>query len=422
MRPRTQIGIQALLLRTFLPAVVVAALLLATLVYTMLYDTVLRQFDDRLVATSAITGALIDPADHDWLIREARAGSDPAAVEADPRYRRNVEPMRRIRAKLDLTYVYTQVEGGPEDVLYILDGTDGEEHTAIGSPDSLPAETMAGLREVQTERGLYVSPVEYQEQWGLLKTAAAPVYSTDGRVAGTAGADVNVSVIKVATQNALFQSAMIGMASIIICLIVTLQVVRRIARPIERLTQEALRIAAGDHAPPIAIRHPREVGALRDSLALLGVHVTGEIDDGAADAAHHRLAESEKRLLVSLGADAHPVVLADGPERRLIWVATGDAGLTAALAARAMMRLGQRAKDRPEWIDRLDALADLDQGALLSFEPGTRSLTLTAAAARTFDADGGPLRLEPGKAVTLPPGPARLRYRGAVLPIAGAES
>lgn len=422
MRPRAQIGIQTLLLRTFLPAVLVAALLLATLVYTMLYDTVLRQFDGRLVATSAITGALIDPADHDWLIGEARAGSDPAAVEADPRYRRNVEPMRRIRAKLGLTYVYTQVRGGPEDVLYILDGTDGEEHTAIGSPDSLPAETMAGLRKVQTERGLYVSPVEYQEQWGLLKTAAAPVYSTDGRVAGTAGADVNVSVIKVATQNALFQSAMIGVASIIICLIVTLQVVRRIARPIERLTQEALRIAAGDHGPPAAIHHPREVGALRDSLALLGVHVTGEIDNGATEAAHHRLAESEKRLLVSLDADARPVVLADGPERRLIWVATGDAGLTAALAARAMSRLGERAKDRPEWIDRLDALADLDQGALLSFEPGTRSLTLTAAAPLTFDVDGGSLILEPGEAVTLPPGPTRLRYRGDVLPFAGAGS
>lgn len=419
MRPKAQIGIQALLLRTFLPAVVVAALVLATFVYTMLYDTVLRQFDDRLVATSTITGALIDPGDHDWLIGQARAGGDPAAVEADLRYRRNVEPMRHIREKLDLTYVYTQVRGGEDDVLYILDGTDGDEHTAIGFRDSLPAATMAGLRDVQAGRGLYVSPVEYQKQWGLLKTAAAPVYGADGRIAGTAGADVNVSVIKVATQNALFQSAMIGIASIIICLIVTLQVVRRVARPIERLTQEALRLAAGDHSPPAAIRRPREVGALRDSLALLGEHVTDEIGQGAAESERHNLAQGEMRLLAGLDAATSSVVLADGPERTLVWVVTGDAGLAAMLTARAMARLAERAKDRPDLIDRLDTLADLDQGALLRFEASTRSLTLVSAATLMIEADDEPVMLVPGVAVTLPAGLSRLRYREALIPLAG---
>src|SRR3546814_1477076 len=89
-------------------------------------------------------------------------------------------PMRRIRERLGLTYIYTQVTSGRAEVRYILDGTDGDEHTPLGSPDSLPEETMAGLRDVQRRRIIYVSPVEYQEKWGLLKTAAAPVYSADG--------------------------------------------------------------------------------------------------------------------------------------------------------------------------------------------------------------------------------------------------
>ncbi|WP_242446027.1 HAMP domain-containing protein [Sphingopyxis lindanitolerans] len=315
-RNRKQIGIQTLLLRVFLPVVALAALLVAILVYNRINATILRQFDDRLVATSALTGALIDPADHDWLIGTATSGRDPAAAERDIRYRRNVEPMRRIRERLGLTYIYTQVTSGRAEVRYILDGTDGDEHTPLGSPDSLPEETMAGLRDVQRRRIIYVSPVEYQEKWGLLKTAAAPVYSADGAVSGTAGADVNVSVIRVATQNALFLSAMIGIASLLACLLVTLQIVRRVARPIERLTQEALRIAAGDHRPPAKGDAPREVRDLRAALTALSAHATGELDAAAARAAQHRLAASEAWLFGDEGGARVPVMSVDSPNDR----------------------------------------------------------------------------------------------------------
>lgn len=418
MPPRTHIGIQALLLRTFLPVVMLSALLFAALVYTMLHDSILRQFDDRLVATSALTGALIDPADHDWLIDAAKAGRDPAAVEADSRYRRNVDPMRRIREKLGLTYLYTQVRRGDEEIFYILDATEGEEHSPAGSVDRLPAETMAGLRSVQAEQGIYVSPVEYQEQWGLLKTAAAPVYGADGRIAGTAGADVNVSVIQVATQTILFQSAMIGIASILICLFVTLQIMRRVARPIERLTQDALRIAAGDNHPPADIRSPKEVGALRDSLARLGDHVTEERDHAVADAARHRLADSERRLLAGHDAERPVVLLADGPDRQLFWLVTGATGLASALAARAMVRLGERAADQSELRSALESLADLEQGALLSFVPGARALTLVGGASVQLEAEGVSLTLSPGETVTLASRLTELRYRGAALSLA----
>src|SRR3546814_14814980 len=105
---------------------------------------------------------------------------------------------------------------------------------------------MAGLRDVQRRRIIYVSPVEYQEKWGLLKTAEAPVYSADGAVSGTAGADVNVSVISVATKNALFLSARNGIASLLACMLVTLQIGRRVERAIKRLTQDERRMAAGE--------------------------------------------------------------------------------------------------------------------------------------------------------------------------------
>src|SRR3546814_17166931 len=112
-------AIQTLLLRTFLPAVVVVAILLAGLVYNRLYASILDGFERKLVTASALTGAMIDPADHDRLIRAARAGENPQAVEATPLYRRSVAPIRRLRDELSLTYPYTQVLGGGADIFYV---------------------------------------------------------------------------------------------------------------------------------------------------------------------------------------------------------------------------------------------------------------------------------------------------------------
>src|SRR3546814_12015427 len=113
------------------------------------------------------------------------------------------------------------------------------------SEDELTNETRIGLTRVQDSGAVYVSPIEYQEQWGLLKTAAAPVYGVDGSITGSAGADVNISVIQVATQNALFMSAMIGIGSILACLLVAMELARRIARPIDALAAATIGRASG---------------------------------------------------------------------------------------------------------------------------------------------------------------------------------
>lgn len=411
MRHKAKIGIQQLLLRVFLPVVMIAALILATLVYNRIHATILRQFDGRLVVTSALTGAMIDPADHDWLIGKA-AEDGAAGAEQDLRYRRNVEPMQRIRQRLELTYIYTQVASGPGQVRYILDGTEGEEHTPLGSPDTLPPDTIAGLRQVEARNGIYVSPIEYQEKWGLLKTAAAPVYDAEGRIRGTAGADVNVSVIRIATQNALFLSAMIGLASLLACLLVTLYIVRRVARPIERLTQEALRIAAGDHHPPAEVDSPREVRSLRNSLAQLNDHITGELEAAVTDAALHRLSKSERWLIESeVGGSA--VVVEDGPQQQIIWLPNGAGGFEDALAARAMRRLRDRIDQDPHLTAQIVRLADLDRGILLFLDLASRRLSMSGSAAIELEIDGQPLQVAPDEAVALSPDAARLRH-GAI--------
>src|SRR4051812_14462481 len=104
--------IQALLWRTFTPAIVIAAIGLGALGYTHPHAPTLDGVARRLIPTSSLTAAFIDPAAKDWLTAAARVGAPADLIEKDPRYVRNVEPMRRIRRELGLTYLYSQVIGG----------------------------------------------------------------------------------------------------------------------------------------------------------------------------------------------------------------------------------------------------------------------------------------------------------------------
>lgn len=374
MQQHKSIGIQALLLRTFLPAVLIVAMSLAVLVYNLQYAVIMDGFDRKLMTASAITGSMIDPADHDFLINEAQSDKNPADIEHTERYLRNVEPMRNIREKLDLTYLYTQALGGEADIFYILDSSLGDDHSPIGSEDELPAETLTGLHNAEMQGGVYISPVEYQKQWGLLKTAAAPVYGADGTVTATAGADVDISVIQIATQNALFASAIIGMISILACLFVTLQVVQRIARPIETLKQEALRIAAGDYHPPAKIRRPREAAELRNTLAKATTRLTDMSASNQNAARTHQRRADAQCLTDKINANASIITLYDDKKLLIIWIPIGHNCAKQALVARGMTLLREKMTQNPDLAKRWEFLTALRHGVCVCFDRETKTL------------------------------------------------
>lgn len=373
--PRDGTPIETLLLRLFMPALVVVTLLLAVIVYNSLYATIIDRFDRKLATTSALTGALADPIDHDRLIAAA-GGGDAATIEASEAYRRNVEPMRRIRSALGLTYLYTQTLQPGRGVTYILDSAPGEDHSPIGSTDTLPDETMAGLQRTQTDGSIHVSPIEFQEKWGLLKTASAPVYGADGRITASAGADVNISIIHVATQNALFASAVIGIGSILACIVVVLAIVRRVARPIEALRQEALRIAAGDHSPPAAIAGPREVQRLAARLGDLARHMAAAVETRRAQARHQEHRANAEILTEAAGASSPVVPLVDSPSQAIWWIAGRDTTIATRLARRAMAQLAQRIAADPVLADHWQTLADLTHGTCVRRDRATGSIDL----------------------------------------------
>lgn len=403
-------SIQALLWRTFTPAIVIVAVGLAALVYTRLYDTILDGFSRKLVTTSALTAGLVDPADHDGLTQLARAGAAPDVVERDPRYLRNVIPMRKVRQDLGLTYLYSQVLGGTKDVVYVLDASQGEQHSPIGSEDTLPADTTAGLKRVVRSGGVYVSPIQFQQQWGLLKTAAAPFRGSDGRIAATFGADVNIGVIQVATQNALFASALIGVGSLLACALATLSILRGVAQPIEGLKADALRIAAGDRNPPSRRRGPREVTKLREALGDLATQLIARMRTTWGEMLAEDAARDRRLLETVLAAEPAVVTLVDDEAALVVWIAPPATDVTARLQRRAMVNLAQRIAADP---GLRDGWRGLVAGDLVAVDRAER---------RVRNAGDGTVHvILGGAAMTLAPGEERPLAGGQVLRVVGPQ-
>lgn len=357
---RSGLPIRTLLLRVFLPAVAIVAIGLGLLVYDRIYASIVDGFDRKLIATSALTGALLHARDHDALIAVARAEPDSDATEQSAEYLRAVLPMRRILHELDITYLYTQVLGGAKDVIYVLDASVDENHSPIGSEDDLPAETLAGIRRATAQGTVHLSPIEFQQQWGLLKTAAAPVRDRQGRIVATAGADVNVSLIRIATQNALFVSVVIGLASLLGCAFVTLITVRRIAEPLDRLRREALRIAGGDHRPLDRFPAPRDIAQLQEALAASTAGTTGRLVDARARRA---AAIRDAGIAATESALARR---AQESDRLTFTGAVADDALPLRRAAAA--RLAERVAADPALAARIEAV-----GPPLRLAPGERA-------------------------------------------------
>jgi hypothetical protein len=359
---RSGLPIRTLLLRVFLPAVAFVAIGLSLLAYDRIYTSIVDGFDRKLIATSALTGALLDARDHDRLIAIARTEPEGDAAEHSAEYLRAVLPMRRILHELDITYLYTQVLGGSQDVIYVLDATVGDEHSKIGAEDDLPPETLAGIHRATAQGTVHLSPIEFQEQWGLLKTAAAPVRDQQGRIVATAGADVNVSLIRVATQNALFISVVIGLASLLGSAFVTVVAVRRIAKPLDRLRQDALRIAGGDHRPLERFPAPRDIADLQEALAASTTEMTGRLDHARV---RRDAAISEAGVAAARAALAK---LAAGSDRLSFTGGDSLADERASLRRAAAARLAERVAADPALAARIEA-----SGPVLMLAPGERA-------------------------------------------------
>ncbi len=192
-------------------------------------------------------------------------------------YQSYVLPMRRIKEAVGLTYLYTFVLGDEDrEIVYVLDANQDDAHSRIGDIDADPPE--AGTVRVRREGGVNLSEIEFWEQWGLIKSADAPIFRENGDISALAGADINVSIIEEKTRSALVTVLLTGLFCVLIASVAVVRVSNSLLRPIEELKGQALKVAAGDFGQEVRIDRPAELKELSDSFNDMSAALKGTID------------------------------------------------------------------------------------------------------------------------------------------------
>lgn len=202
--------------------------------------------------------------------------------EAHPYFERHAPIYRRLRERVGLTFLYTEVYIGGDQIRYILDGTVGEDHSPPGYLDSVPDADIDAVVRAQVEGTPFVSGIRQWEAWGLVKVSAAPILNSSGRIVALAGADVDIGVIRSKTRNALFAVLGVGALLLSISALVSVWVAKSITRPLREIKYAAMRIAAGQYGARVPSTATDEIGRLAGSLDRLSLRLKEQAESSSA--------------------------------------------------------------------------------------------------------------------------------------------
>jgi HAMP domain-containing protein len=332
--------------------------------------------------------------------------------ERDPWYARYRPHYIKTNALAGLTFLYTEVYLGENQIRYVLDGSEGDDHSPPGALDEVPPESIADVRMAQLTGQAFVSDIREWEEWGLIKVSAAPIYGSDGRVVALAGADVDIGVIRNKTRFALFAVLFVGAALLVLAGSVSYRVSQGLTRPLRDIKDSALRIAAGYHGTRVARETGDEIGQLAQSLNALSTRLAArarqsqtyqqELNSGREQVAlQHAVAE----LLEYGGGLATPGMTLARMREDVAWYGDGSVALLwrlavvdgeAVITQLQHVRLQRLAAALLARQNVSSALASLyatmpNIAAIACWDPATASIEICSREASTLtrhDADG----------------------------------
>lgn len=306
MLRRFDLRLQTFILVVVAPTLMVATLLWSYFFYWCLHETIVDGFDRKLHAISGITGTFIDGDLHATVL-ESRDESTEA-------YARLVAPMREILRQSGLTYVYSQVLLGEPECMYVLDATEGEDHSEIGYVDVLPREDYAGAQAV-LNGGIHVGGIQKTDHWGLIKVSYAPIYDSKGAIRAMSGADVNVDVITTKTRVALLAAFGLGAFALSLGAYASVAISNRLTVPLMLLKEGALKVAAGRHGHHIEVRQPREFSLLAGDFNRISDEMSATLETRRGDVAS-AMEERARAARIETLAGRFPVPLFDSAGQR----------------------------------------------------------------------------------------------------------
>ena len=230
-----------------------------------------------------------------------------------PAYARAVETFKRIRHDAGLTYLYTQMLIDDTALFYVVDGSEVDEFSPIGTMDTLPAASFLPLKTAELAREPVVRPIEEWENWGLLKSGFGPVLMRNGGSEGMIGADLKVDIIEPHTRQAAFASILTAVLGITLALTFTVIASRQVTRPLEQLKGYLVRMAGGEWSAALPSLRVTEVAAVGQACQQLARSFEAEQRAQEAQFTANVSRLQRRHLIRQLFKDVEERVLIENP-------------------------------------------------------------------------------------------------------------
>ncbi len=279
------IKLQNLILLMVLPVLFILTGLYAFQNYYTLYATIIDGFDRKLLAISTTSSSFIDGDEHIKIKNEE-----------DELYKKYVNPMKQILQDTELTYHYTLIPQKDNKITYILDATDGEDHSDAGTIEENPEKEAIRLDLIMQSAQASLSDIQEFDIWGQLKIGSAPILNSKGEVSGLVGADVNISTINAKTSQVMLMVFGIGVAAFILATWISFMIAGKLINPIDNIKQAALQVAAGKFGTQVEIKQPLEL----KELAIAFNKISKSLEDSDKKEAMHTLEQTDFRKIQSL--------------------------------------------------------------------------------------------------------------------------
>jgi hypothetical protein len=115
-------------------------------------------------------------------------------------------------------------------------------------------------------KNVHITPIYTSKEGAKVMTGYAPVFDSRGYVMGLMAADINVNLIDKKFHESLFLIIVCAGFTILVMVITLFLIANKISRPVQKLNNSALAIAAGQYGESVQVSGPKEIAELANTL------------------------------------------------------------------------------------------------------------------------------------------------------------
>lgn len=115
-------------------------------------------------------------------------------------------------------------------------------------------------------KNIHITPIYTSKEGEKVMTGYAPIFDANGHVMGLMAADINVNLINQKFQESLFLIIVSAGFTILLVVATLFVIANKISRPVQKLNNSALAIAAGQYGESVRVSGPKEIAELANTL------------------------------------------------------------------------------------------------------------------------------------------------------------